>query len=204
MIEKIEYAHEQYVCRLLSAKTDISDVDDFLITKASGKHIEDYIKDQAFRDQRTGVNRTYLVRDIETNEIAGFFSLKAGMAFNDEVEDKDANNFSKLLNILPGVELSYLGVNENYVKQHADAKGLGAFIFKRFVFAAIADLRQFVGVRMLYGFSVENEGPLMDRYLTVYGFARMPKEVETEMHQRLRPNIDDDCTFVYMFLTNVE
>ena len=40
---------------------------------------------------------------------------------------------------------------------------------------------------------------LIDRYKT-YGFSRLEKELEEELHKRLKPLYDDDCKFMYRML----
>ena len=55
-----------------------------------------------------------------------------------------------------------------------------------------------IGIKILYLFALPYED-LIDRYKT-YGFSRLEKELEEELHKRLKPLYDDDCKFMYRML----
>ena len=70
--EKFRYEH------LLSNPKNLEDIQSFVVEKKSGKGLERYIKMLAEPEEYERSNRTYLVRDKETNEIAAYFSLHTG------------------------------------------------------------------------------------------------------------------------------
>ena len=142
------------------------------------------------------VEGVYLVRDSETKELAGYFSLKAGMlSWNERVEsvgDKQVETFD----VLPGIELAEFAINDVYIEAHPDRKGSGPLIFRDFILPVVRNASRIIGVEFLYGFSVD-DGALLRRYLEVYGFNRLDPEAERQIHERLRPWYDKGCTFIY-------
>ena len=63
---------------LLSSPNSLNDIKSFYVEKQTGKGLERYIKDFAESEEYEGSNRTYLVRDKVTDEIAAYFSLHTG------------------------------------------------------------------------------------------------------------------------------
>lgn len=56
---------------------DAGDVKCFCVDKGPG--LEDYIRHHAINDEYHCCMRTYLIRDKQTDELAAYFSLKAGL-----------------------------------------------------------------------------------------------------------------------------
>ena len=186
-----------YDCdHLRLTRADMESVDSFTIHRDGGKGLMDYIRGDAFRDEQKGRRRVYLVRDSETKELAGYFSLKAGMlSWNERVEsvgDKQVETFD----VLPGIELAEFAINDVYIEAHPDRKGSGPLIFRDFILPVVRNASRIIGVEFLYGFSVD-DGALLRRYLEVYGFNRLDPEAERQIHERLRPWYDKGCTFIY-------
>lgn len=76
-----------YFCSHLTEK-DIDAISDFQVTRSEGKGLEYYLKDQALLDEESFQARTYLVRNIDTNELVAYFSLKAGfVAVNEQLRE---------------------------------------------------------------------------------------------------------------------
>ena len=65
---------------------DIADIEDFWIEAAEGQGLSDYLKEYASQEEIDRGMRTYLVRDNETDECVGYFSLKAGLISLNEAE----------------------------------------------------------------------------------------------------------------------
>lgn len=70
--EKFKYEH------LIYSSHNLEEIKDFFVSKQTGKGLENYIKTMAESEEYRRSNRTYLVRDKETNEIAAYFSLRTG------------------------------------------------------------------------------------------------------------------------------
>ena len=89
--EKFKYVH------LLSSLQNIEDIKSFSVAKETGKGLEFYLKERAEAEERTGENRTYLVRDKETNELAAYFSLHTKITNLNIETDKIENDVKILL-----------------------------------------------------------------------------------------------------------
>ena len=138
--------------------------------------------------------RTYLVRDNQTLELAGYFSLKAGLASLNEEKTGERAEFD----IMPGVELANFAINNEYIQRHPDSKGVGLSIFTDFIRPLVVDVSERVGVKIIYIFALPFEG-LIQRYIQ-YGFTRLEARHEEELHQRLKPRYDSECIFMYQML----
>lgn len=103
----------------------IEELEEFSICRETGKDIADYLRDNAIKDENESVNRTYLVRDVDTDELVGFFSLKNGMAI---FPDTSGNIITK-----PSIELSEFAMNEGYLENNPYRKGNGVIIFSDFI-----------------------------------------------------------------------
>ena len=64
--EKFRYEH------LVSNPKNLEDIKSFFVAKKTGKGLENYLKTLAEAEEYDRSNRTYLVRDKETNEIAAY------------------------------------------------------------------------------------------------------------------------------------
>ena len=70
--EKFKYEH-------LSARPhNLEEIKSFTVTRHTGRGLERYLKKIAEQDEHAHSNRTYLVRDKDTDEIAAYFSLRTG------------------------------------------------------------------------------------------------------------------------------
>ena len=194
---------ELYYVDHLDAERDNDDIEEFTINLPEGQGLVTYLKDYAAGDE-SRVMRTYLVRDIETDELVGYFSLKAGLAsINEsvtEVTDEETGKkyFRREFDTVPGVELANFAVNSRYVEKYPYHKGLGRSIFKNFVIPVINDVEKRVGVTMVYIYALPYER-LIERYQK-YGFRRLPENDENDLHTRLKPRYDESCKFMYMLL----
>ena len=57
---------------LLSSTSNLEDIKSFFVAKKTGKGLENYLKTLAEAEEYDRSNRTYLVRDKETYEIAAY------------------------------------------------------------------------------------------------------------------------------------
>ena len=69
---KFKYEH------LTDSPQNLEEIKSFTVTRETGRGLERYLKEIAEHDEYAHSNRTYLVRDKKTNEIAAYFSLRTG------------------------------------------------------------------------------------------------------------------------------
>ena len=157
--------------------------------------MEKYLKLLAESEEYDGSNRTYLVRDKETNEIAAYFSLRTGSFTLKEpvISDDDASKYT-----VPSVELSNFAVNSTYRKNHPETVKLGEQVFKRFIIPTVNYGAELFGIQAIHIYALP-EDDLIDHYGS-FGFSRLPKEMEDNIHSHLKPDYDDKCIFMYHIL----
>ncbi len=183
---------------------DLTDIEDFSIDAPEGQGLDIYLKNCACLDEQNREMRTYLVRDMQTDELVGYFSLKAGLiSLNEteaEIEDAKTGKHQSIreFDTLPGVELANFAVNSNYVHTYPYLKGVGHVIFTEFILPLIDEVSSYIGVRMIYIFALPYD-KLINRYER-YGFKRLPEEQENDLHRRLKPRYDESCKFMYLLL----
>ena len=96
-----------FYCDHLSM-ADVVDIENFSVRKpeiASGLAL--YLKEQALFDEQTGTMRTYLVRDMDTDKLVGYFSLKSGMVSINEREITNSDGSTSItFDTIPGIEVA--------------------------------------------------------------------------------------------------
>ncbi|AOZ96071.1 hypothetical protein [Butyrivibrio hungatei] len=184
--------YDLYECRHL-CKNDIDKLHEFTVRKDGG-NLANYLDSQAIYDEEEHNARVYLVIDKETQEIAGYFALKAGFV---AVHAK-RNLFSKEFDSVPGVELANFAVNSSYIQNHENRKGLGAAMFEYCILPIARQAQEIIGIKFIYIFALPYQA-LIKRYET-YGFARLNKLQERNTHLLIRPRYDEGCTFMYQTL----
>ena len=186
------------------SEKDIADINSFWIETPEGQGLSAYLKEYACEDELSRSMRTYLVRDNESDECVGYFSLKAGLiSFNEaeiEIEDSTTGEIhtEREFDTLPGVELADFAINSEYISSYPYQKGIGYVIFKKFVLPLIYEASSYVGVQIVYIFALPYER-LLKRY-EQYGFRRLPETEEADLHRRLKPRYDESCRFMYLML----
>jgi len=189
--------NELFYCEhLLEKDSSIVDVSNFTIDPkyVDGLALADYILGNAFSDEKRGECRTYLVRDNETDEIAAYFSLRAGVVLRKGIfNENEAHSFETL----SGTELACFAVNDTYVKAHPQRKGFGILIFDEIILPLVKEIGTLTGAAILFGYAV-NDGKLMDYYQNKCGFSRLAPELEEEINSRFRSDFDKNCYFIYL------
>lgn len=149
----------------------------------------------AEEEELDGSNRTYIVRDKATNEIAAYFSLHTGSFTLREPgqSDDDASKYT-----VPSVELSNFAVNSFYKKKHPEEQKIGEQVFKRFIIPTVNYGAELFGIQAIHIYALP-EDDLIDHYGS-FGFSRLPKEMEDYIHTHLKPDYDDKCIFMYQIL----
>lgn len=99
--------------------------------------LTEYIKDKAFKENRSGKSKTYLVKNLENNDIIGYFSLRtSGLGFVDET--------TKAVNFIPAVELSEFALDNNY-----QVKGIGSALFQGYIVPKVQELAKDFGCQII-------------------------------------------------------
>ena len=113
-------------------------------------------------------------------------------------EETGEAKMRRVFDTLPGVELADFAVNQTYIRKHRDLKGVGLVIYNSFILPIIREAAETIGIKILYLFALPYDD-LIQRYET-YGFSRLEKELEEELHKRLKPSYDDSCRFMFRML----
>ena len=211
---KGKFQSELFYCNHLGvSEKDEQDIMNFEIRDEKGAGLLYYIQHYAFPDEEDGTMRTYVVRDNRSSELVGYFSLKAGLiSYNEHnefvVDDSTGKKLTddvtgefvtrRTFETLPGVELADFAVNQAYIKNHPDLKGVGLVIFNMFILPVIREAAETIGIKILYIFALPYED-LISRY-EKYGFSRLDPKLEADLHTRLKPNYDGSCIFMYRML----
>lgn len=78
---------DQFYCdHLGNNRKDETDISNFSIRTPNGHGLLNYLLYRSFFDEEARLMRTYLIRDVDSDEIAGYFSLKAGLVSSEEQE----------------------------------------------------------------------------------------------------------------------
>lgn len=183
-----------YHCVSLSEATDadMESVRTFSPVSASGEGLAWYLRHCAEDDERVGAMRTYLVRDTQSGELAGYFSLKAGLGI-----EREAVRDGKLtIDTLPVVELANFAMSGAYREAHPASRGLGRYVFRGLVLPTIRLAAEIVGVSWVAIYSLPI--PKVIANYESYGFRRLSAGLEDAIHERIKPYYDQSCVFMYM------
>lgn len=162
-------------------------------TLSRGKGLENYLKKCAEDEELDHLNNTYLVRDMSSNELVAYFSLKAGT-----ISLESGLFFRNNRQAIPGIELSNFAANENYKINHNNGIQVGKVIFYDFILPIVKDVSKMVAVNAIYIFALPE-----DRLIAHYqgmGFNRLTKKAEKSLHRRTKPTYDNGCIFMYQLL----
>lgn len=205
---------ELFYCNHLGvSENDERDIMNFVIRDEKGAGLLQYIQHYAFPDEDEGTMRTYMVRDNRSNELVGYFSLKAGLySYNErdavvidertgkELIDEETGKpkTRRVFDTLPGIELADFAVNHAYIRNHPDLKGVGLVIYNNFILPIVKEAAEIIGIKILYIYALPYE-ELISRY-EKYGFSRLAPQYERQLHSRLKPGYDDSCIFMFRAL----
>ncbi|MBO4321031.1 MAG: hypothetical protein J5857_11260 [Treponema sp.] len=152
--------------------------------------LENYLKYQAAEDETSNNSRTYLVKDILSGELVGYFSLRTGL-ITIQVKDDNFDSF-------PAIELANFAMNRCYKDSHPDTVRLGAYIFENFIIPITRCMAKYVGVNSLYIYSLPEDKLLS--YYSRLGFSRLTSEQEKFVQLHVKPKYDEGCIFMYQTL----
>ena len=166
----------------------------FAVKHKEGQGLVNYLCGFAESDEENSIMRTYIVRDNYSNAFVGYFSLKAGMISTNEIKVGDKEYFDTI----PGVELANFAINKTYVLNNPEMRGIGIVVFEEIIKPLIERVSEIIGVKYIYIFALPMVD-LINRYGD-YGFKRLNKKNEEEIHRRLKPIYDADCIFMFQEL----
>lgn len=154
-------------------------IQDFQPTRPEGYGLTRYLQDQAFVDEESGNIRTYLIRQKGTGELVGYYSIRAGNILLRQNEST---------NVISGIELTNFAVNGKYRVRHPKVTMVGARIFYGFIMPQIREIRETLGVKILYIFALD-QVPLLNYYKRL-GFLSLQKQDEQFVYQTCKPSYD--------------
>lgn len=198
-LEEIFSGNDIFYCEHISRFYEYSEKENiFFINKKSGKGLEIYLKESAINDENINENRTYIVRDKVTREIVGYFSLKMGIISTNE---RKTVSSKVSFDTIPAIELANFAMNDNYKQSHEGeriAYKPGKIIFVNFILPIAKEISKYIGAKALFVFALP-EKKLLSYYKSL-NFSRLSKESENKLHNRLRPNYDKGCIFMWQSL----
>lgn len=191
----MEYRNELFrAIPIFDSNLTDKELSDFSVRYNAGEGLVKYLWGFAEKDESDNVMRTYIVRDNKTDELVGYFSLKAGMISVNETKYDDRDMFDTM----PGVELANFAINNSYMARHKSMRGCGLMIFDEIILSVIEEVSEKIGIKLIYIFALPLDS-LIERYRE-YGFKRLPSKQEDELHKRLKPKYDESCIFMYQEL----
>ena len=175
--------------------TDSADDRQRIATFSAGKNalgLERYLKDCSVGHELAGENRTYLVLDAITEELACYFTLRSGLIPVPE------NTREGYLSTLSGMELAYFAVNENYRRSKTKTTNtrIGFYVFDKFILPIAKHVSRIIGARILFVYALPHP-KLMSYYANTLGFRTLPRELERFLYDRVKPDSDEGCVFMF-------
>lgn len=191
MPNKIVLENELFYCIHIADTEEIKQqLRHFTVKKKTGNGLVNYLQNYALVDEENGEMRTYLVKDTDSHEIVGYFSLKAGMV---SVNEK-RTLFRREFDCVPGIELANFAVNNSYKEAHKEFDGLGKIIFVYFILAIVKKVSMQIGVKTLFIFALPHSS-LINYYKSLH-FQRLSAVEEKSIHRRIKPRYDQRCIFM--------
>ena len=193
--------------RLTSNEENKSLIDSFSINRESSLRdlqkvvgLESYLKMCAWEDDLSGETRIYLVK--YGTDMVAYFGLKAGMISlgRNEVFSDVISGFTRIPSAVPGVEITHFAVNDRFREKYSDSivptVKLGRFIFPLMIMPIINDVAEKIGVQIIYLYAAGGD-ELVKYYMDEFGFE---PEYEKSIMTPLKPDYDEDCTFMYKWI----
>ena len=171
---------------------DKNEIEKFLIANPKGKGLENYLKYTALKNEITGAERTYLIKDNVSLEIVAYFTLKTGLITNQ-------TSIFAFDNVC-GIELANFAVNDNYREYNDVIPQIGKYVFSQFVIPLVREISNYVGAEYIYIFALPYN-KLMKHYNSM-GFERVDRKLERFIHRHVKPSYDYGCIFMYQKIIN--
>lgn len=195
MLNNIVLENEYFYCEHIQNSPEVRNlISTFTVKYKEGHGLVDYLKYHALSDEENEEMKTYLIRDKSSDELVGYFSLKAGAV---SVNEKGFL-FKREFDSVPGIELANFAMNYTYKKAHNELDGIGKIIFLDFVLKLTKNTAEIVGAKLLYIFALPYDS-LIEHYKSLH-FARLSAKEEWYVHKRIKPRYDKRCIFMYMII----
>lgn len=178
---------------LFASIKNLEQINNFKVSKNSGKGLEIYLKENSVTEEKNKSNRTYLVKDKVSDEIVGYFSLRSGLFTLDTSTQDEASMYS-----VPAIELSNFAVNFAYKNKHPDVNRIGYIIFTEFILPIVKSISEIIGVQALYIYALPEENLI--KYYKSLGFSRLDPKEESFVHKHVKPRYDKGCYFMYQII----
>lgn len=149
--------------------------------------LERYLKEMALTDEAEHDARTYLVRDVVTDEIAAYFSLRTCLV---PLPIDDSCIYT-----IPGIELSNFARNTNYRPGRKGIEKVGGYVFFRFVLPLVRHVSSLIGARLLCLYALPTSRLI--RYYETLGFRKLDSAKMDFIHKRIKPKYDQGCVFMF-------
>lgn len=159
-------------------------------------HYEELERDirDAGRLSDANIFKTYLVfynSKDNKKELACVFCIRcSSMHFR---------NFSKEIffsEIIPCIELVYLGVDANYARKHPDIKRTGGMVFDKFIVDIVLEVNRLCGCKYLFLFAI-NDKKLIKYYIDRMDFKELPAAEEEIVVEYLKTYSNQNCKFLF-------
>ena len=170
--------------------SDAKDVKVALAGFSAGKRaagLELYLKKSALTDEAECDARTYLVRDVVTDEVAVYFSLRTCLV---PFQFGDGGMYT-----IPGIELSNFARNVNYRSGHKGIEKVGGYVFFRFVLPLVQHVSSLVGAQLLCLYALPDPH-LIRYYEKTLGFSKLEDPEANFIYGHIKPKYDQDCVFM--------
>lgn len=178
---------EMFYCEHLSFDAHTKqEITNFTVKHPDAINLESFLKKYAFEEESSNKNRTYLVKDKNTNEIVCYFSLRNGLF--------TLPNNSQHFSTIPAIELSNFAVNNSYKEKYSIVRKLGTTAFNEFIIPLVKQIQKLSGVQALYIYALPND-KLIEHYESL-GFLRFSPDEEAFIHSHVKPLYDKGCVFM--------
>ena len=174
------------------SRFDLLDVINENGEKVHYEELERDIRD-AGRLSDANIFKTYLVFYNQNNkkELACVFCIRcSSMHFRNPSKE---NFFSE---IVPSIELVYLGVDANYARKHPEIKRTGGMVFDAFIVDIVLELNRLCGCKYLFLFAI-NDKKLIKYYTDRMDFHELPAAEEDVVVEYLKTYSNKNCKFLF-------
>ena len=131
--------------------------------------LDDWLVRHSLSNQSGGTSRTWVVIEVETQRVVGFYASSAAAVLRSSAPKKFGRNQPEEL---PAILLGRIGVDAKH-----KGKGLGTALLRHFMFKAI-EVAGSVGVRLVLVHAKDEEAKSFYRH---YGFVESPVDPMTMM-----------------------
>ncbi len=186
-------------CTHYNATKDVQTKISGFSVSENGANLGYYLRRVAAYEEKSGLARTYLVYEKETDDLVAYFSLRCGHV----LQNINRRLFrTKSFDAIPGIEFANWAIDVNFnntFKSTVNNMKLGTLIFRDFVMPIVTDAQLLVGARLLYLYALPHD-ELINYYETSMGFRRLPPTEEKQVHRFSRPRYDNNCIFMFQRL----